>query len=78
MRSAWVEEVLPRLRNIDVQRLSGGATTRHAKARAEEQQQEVSIEDVQHRRAVSRQKKDTAAIDAARQRYLARKSSRGR
>lgn len=77
MKSEWVEEVLSKLRSIDVQRLSGGATTRRAQTAADERQQtpEAGIERIGE---VVGRKNDDAAIIAARERYMARKASRGR
>lgn len=74
MNTEWVEEVLPKLRNIDVERLSGGMTTRKAAKRAEIAGQLSENPVAKEAPAAIARKNDVAAVDAARQRYLARKS----
>ncbi|EIE25953.1 putative ATP-dependent RNA helicase [Coccomyxa subellipsoidea C-169] len=76
MDSEWVEDILPKLRNIDVERLSGGMTTKKAAKRA------AVVGDLSEKQVVKNvpvanaRKNDLAAVDAARQRYLARKSDK--
>lgn len=74
IEAEWAEEVLPKLRNVDVERLSGGATA--AKAAA----QSVSpVADVSSLAEVNLQvirKNDAAAVGAARERFLARKAAK--
>jgi ATP-dependent RNA helicase DHX8/PRP22 len=74
MNTEWVEEVLPKLRNINVERLSGGMTTRKAAKRAEFAGQLSENPVAKEAPAATARKNNVAAVDAARQRYLARKS----
>lgn len=76
MESEWVEDVLPMLRNIDVERLSGGVTTRKAAKRAAIAGQVTETAAARDLPAGVPRKNDPAAVDAARQRYLARKSEK--
>ncbi|BDA44197.1 ATP-dependent RNA helicase DHX8 [Coccomyxa sp. Obi] len=76
MESEWVENVLPTLRNIDVERLSGGVTTRKAAKRAAIAGQLTETTAARDQPAGVPRKNDPAAVDAARQRYLARKSEK--
>ncbi len=74
-----MEGVLPKLRDIDVERLSGGATTQAAAHRAEAAEQlrglaEAALE-AKGLMGVPR-KNDVSAVDAARERYLARKAGK--
>ena len=74
-----MEDVLPKLRDIDVERLSGGATTRKAAHRVEAVEQlapaDAAPVSIQPSAGVPR-KNDLVALDAARERYLARKAGR--
>ncbi len=68
-----MEDVLPTLRNVDVERLSGGVTTRKAAKRAATAGQLTETTAARNETAGVPRKNDTAAVDAARQRFLARK-----
>ena len=69
----WAEEVLPKLRSVDVERLSGGTTAAKAAARAAEPEPTGAVPQV----AVQViRKNDAMAVDDARKRFLARKAAR--
>jgi ATP-dependent RNA helicase DHX8/PRP22 len=70
VEEAWVVSLLPRLRDVDVQRLSGGRFTAAEVAVAG--QEEVRVKAAPAPVAV-KAKADDAAVDAARQRFLERK-----
>lgn len=74
MEAEWVEDVLPKLRNIDTELLSGGLTTRKAAKRAADAENMPKEALAKDQVAAIARKNDAAAIDAARQRYLARKA----
>ncbi|KAL4856425.1 putative pre-mRNA-splicing factor ATP-dependent RNA helicase DEAH4 [Chlorella vulgaris] len=74
MRADWVQAILPRLENIDVNRLSGGKTREQALAVAEAKAAGTAVADAQ--RAVAAERRNTdGAVAAARERYLARKAA---
>ena len=76
MEPEWVQLILPKLWDIDVKRLSGGATT------------EIAVEQAEHAAHASEgtvnkgapvmppRKNDVSSVDAARARFLARKGSK--
>lgn len=74
----WAQALLPKLHNVDVARLSGGATAQRAAeveaAKAAEGASEGGL--VEASTAGERRNKD-AAVEAARARYLARKAAAG-
>jgi len=74
MEAEWVEDVLPKLRNIDTALLSGGLTTKKAARRAADAGEMPEEALAKDQAAAIARKNDGAAIDAARQRYLARKA----
>lgn len=81
----WAERLLPRLEQVNVQRLSGGATTALAMAEAERRDKAVKAKAAADKavgaastKEAAGAKKDDAAIDAARERYLARKKAGGK
>ena len=76
IKAEWVEDVLPKLRDIDVERLSGGATTVAAAHRAEAAEQLQAAAEKAHGLVGVPRKSDQSAVDAARDRFLARKASR--
>ncbi len=76
MESEWVEDILPKLRNIDVERLSGGMTTKKAAKRAAIVGELSEKQVVKNVLVANARKNDLAAVDAARQRYLVRKSEK--
>jgi ATP-dependent RNA helicase DHX8/PRP22 len=69
VEEAWVVDLLPRLHDVDVQRLSGGRIAKEVLA--------VAGEEVRVKAAPApvdvKAKADDAAVDAARQRFLERK-----
>ena len=69
----WAEEVLPKLRGVDVERLSGGTTAAKAAARAAEPEPVGAVP--QAALQIIR-KNDAVAVDDARKRFLARKAAR--
>ncbi len=78
---AYVEALLKKIAKVDVQRLSGAAAAAAAAARAASQQ--LPDQQAQQPAAAAKAggpqsalvKKDEAAVDAARQRYLQRKAA---
>ena len=74
MEAEWVEDVLPKLRDVDVERLSGGATAAAAAHRAEAAEQlQAAAETAQGAVGVPR-KSGQSVVDAGRERYLARRA----
>jgi ATP-dependent RNA helicase DHX8/PRP22 len=81
-RGQWVEPLLPKLQDVDVQRLSGGKLTAQHTAGAgnasaaatdgDEGQAGSSKADAAQKLA---RRNDDGAVDAARQRYLQRKQA---
>jgi len=69
VEGAWVEPILPRLEEVDVRMLSGGAT---ALAALQEKRDKEAREQAKVAEA-TRRRNDTAAVDAAKARYLERK-----
>ena len=69
----WAEEVLPKLRGVDVERLSGGATAAKAAARPAEPE---PMDAVPQAALQIIRKNDAGAVDDARKRFLARKAAR--
>ena len=75
METDWVSMILPKLRNIDVKRLSGGETA--AAAAIATAQQTLPAADavaVAIQSGVAR--KDQVTVDAARARFLNRKAAK--
>lgn len=74
----WAERILPQLEQVDVQRLSGGATTAHALEEAQRREAKAAAAHASDKpagAAAGTAKKDESAMEAARQRYLARKKA---
>lgn len=81
----WVQQILPKLHNINVGRLSGGATA--ARAKQEESQaaaaaagttstggEQGAVQQV----GIGERRNADDAVEAARARYLARKAQKGK
>ena len=76
MEPEWVQHILPKLWDIDVKRLSGGATTEIAVEQAE-QAAHASEGTVKAGAFMAMPRKnDVSSVDAARARYMARKGSK--
>jgi hypothetical protein len=71
VEEAWVAPILPRLRDVDVKRLSGGKMV-DEKLAVEELAGKSKLADAAPA-AVVKSKADAGAVDAARQRFLERK-----
>ncbi len=76
MEPEWVQYILPKLWDIDVKRLSGGATTETAVEQAEQAAHAPEGTAKTSAYVVLPRKNDLSAVDAARARYLARRGSR--
>lgn len=76
MEPEWVQYILPKLWDIDVKRLSGGATTEIAVEEAEQAAHAPEGTLKKGGYVVLPRKNDVSSVDAARARYLARKGSR--
>jgi len=76
VEAEWAEAVLPKLRSVDVERLSGGATAARAAARAASPGA-LAASPPPAALAVER-KNSAAAVGAARERFLARRAAKGR
>ena len=68
----WVAMILPKLRNVDVKRLSGGATAAVATANQDAPAADSVAVAVQSGIA----RRDQVTVDAARARYLNRKAAK--
>ncbi|EFN54077.1 hypothetical protein CHLNCDRAFT_136192 [Chlorella variabilis] len=74
VEAAWVQAIIPRLENIDVNRLSGGKTGQAAIAAAEARA--AGTEAAEQQRSAAVERRNTGdAVAAARARYLARKKA---
>lgn len=67
MEARWTERIIPKLRGIDVKRLSGGATGAQAALAADDP---VAAAVASNKKA---RRNDDGAVSAARARFLARK-----
>ena len=76
MEPEWVQFILPKLWDIDVRRLSGGATTEVAVERAEQTAHASESTVNKGALGMTPRKNDVSSVDAARARFLARKGSR--
>ena len=76
MEPEWVQCILPKLWDIDVKRLSGGATTEIAVVQAEQAAHAPEGTVKKGAYVVLPRKNDVSSVDAARARYLARRGSR--
>ena len=77
MEGPWVEALLPKLQDVDVQRLSGGRTGQAAKIAAEAREAAGAAGAGDAAPGGERRNTDNA-VAAARARFLARKAQRGR
>lgn len=71
----WVAMILPKLRNVDVKRLSGGATAAAA-AVATANQDAPAADSVAVAVQSGIARRDQVTVDAARARYLNRKAAK--
>ena len=78
MEPEWVQYILPKLWDIDVKRLSGGATTEIAVEQAEQAAHASEGAVVKGAYMVTPRKNDLSSVDAARARYMARKGSKAK
>lgn len=78
MEPEWVQHILPKLWDINVKRLSGGATTEMAVERAELAAHDPESADRKPATVGLPRKNDNSSVDAARARYLARRGSKAR
>lgn len=76
MDPEWVQHILPKLWDIDVKRLSGGATTEIAVEQAEQAAHASEGTVKTGAFVMTPRKNDLSSVDAARARYLARKGSK--
>ncbi|KAL3149932.1 hypothetical protein ABBQ38_013295 [Trebouxia sp. C0009 RCD-2024] len=72
----WVAMILPKLRNVDVKRLSGGSTAAAAAAVATAHQDAPAADVVAVAVQSGIARKDQITVDAARARYMNRKAAR--
>ncbi|KAL4440347.1 hypothetical protein ABPG75_003348 [Micractinium tetrahymenae] len=77
VEAAWVQAIVPKLENVDVNRLSGGKTGQAAIAAAEAKAAgAAAAEAQQQQRVAAAERRNTDdAVAAARARYLARKAA---
>ena len=71
----WTTDIIPKLRNIDVKRLSGGKTGAAAAAAANAAG--TGAQEGGAAGAKAARRNDDSAVNAARERYLARKKLKG-
>ena len=75
----WVQHLMPKLRNVDVQRLSGGASTAAAVEAAQHKEQAQAVGSVAASTMAANlaaQQKGQAVLDAAKARFLNRKAAK--